>query len=386
MSTKLRFAKAEWAICVLGVVVNVALACNLFLPNAWAGRNDFLGFYAGARLAGSGNLYDLASVRAEHLNAIGETGEIQFERLPVYAMVLKPLGWLSYRAAYVVWEIVLVTAFLGFMVLWPSQPEVPKWSICCWSLPAFVSLFNGQDDLLLILCVALTARLLRAERPFAAGFVLAFFAASKFHLFLLLPLVLVGQRRWRMIAGAVISGGCLLAGSFAVEGRNWPTGLYALVADSRNSTALDHMPNLHSLLAGAPFSMPFQIAAALLLAMGVYLAAGISRSFEGAIGLALAGSVLVGYHGYVQDGTLFLPALIAFFGAAAAYVRIPVMLLITPIPWCVLHLTRPFPGLAQLVLLGFVLGSIVLLRRENAESEIQATAGEFNRAGSAPAA
>src|SRR5579872_4186307 len=127
MSTKLRFAKAEWAICVLGVLVNVALACNLFLPNAWAGRNDFLGFYAGARLAGSGNLYDLASVRAEHLNAIGETGEIQFERLPVYAMVLKPLGWLSYRAAYVVWEIVLVTAFLGFLVLWPSQPEVPKW-------------------------------------------------------------------------------------------------------------------------------------------------------------------------------------------------------------------------------------------------------------------
>src|SRR5579872_3034525 len=110
MSTKLRFAKAEWAICVLGVVVNVALACNLFLPNAWSGRNDFLGFYAGARLAGSNNLYNRESVRAEHVNAIGETGEIQYGRLPVYAMALKPLGWMPYRAAYLAWEILLVTA------------------------------------------------------------------------------------------------------------------------------------------------------------------------------------------------------------------------------------------------------------------------------------
>ena len=386
MATKPKLAKAEAAICVLGVLVNVALACNLFLPNAWSGRNDFLGFYAGARLAGSTHLYDRASVQAEHVNAIGETGEIQYGRLPVYALALKPLGWLPYRTAYAAWEIVLVAAFLGFLVWWPSQAELPKWFIGCWSLPAFVSLFNGQDDLLLILWVALGARLLRSGKPLAAGFVLTFFAASKFHLFLMVPLVLVAQRRWRMLAGSVISGCCLLAASFAVAGWNWPLGLYALLTDSRISTGLDHMPNLHSLLVRTPFSLPLQIGVSVALAAAVYLAARGSRSFEGAIGLALAAGVLVGYHGYVHDGTLFLPALIAFFGAAAVYIRIPLMLLITPIPWCVLHLTRPLSGLAQLLLVGFVLGCVAWMRRGEAENEIVAGRGALSTAGSAPAA
>jgi hypothetical protein len=378
-------ARGEIAICALGVILNITVACNLFLPNAWTGRNDFLGFYAGARLAGGSNLYNRESIRAEHLNAVGETGEIQYGRLPAYALVLKPLGWLPYRTAYVTWEILLATAFIGFVVLWPNSAASSKWLICCWSLPAFVSLFNGQDDLLLLFWVALAARLLRAGRPFAAGAVLAFFPASKFHLFLLVPVVLIAQRRWRMVAGGAISACCLLLISFASAGRNWPLGLYALLTDSRISTGLDHMPNLHSLLAGAPFSLSLQISVSVLLVVWFYLAVRNSNAFETAIALALAAGVLVGYHGYVHDGTLFLPGLIAFFGATAAYTRIPALLLVTPIPWCVLHLVKPFPGLTQLLLLAFVLGGIAWLRRGNAENEDPIRKAAFNTAGSAPA-
>jgi Glycosyltransferase family 87 len=359
--SKLIAAKVEIAICALGVVLNIALACNLFLPNAWAGRNDFLGFYAGTRLAGTGNLYNRDRVREEQLKAVGESGEIQYGRLPAYAMALKPLGWLPYRAAYAAWEVLLTGAFLAFLILWPSPAPFRRWFIGCWSLPAFIALFNGQDDLLLLLPVALSARLLRAGKSFAAGMVLGLFAASKYHLFTMVPLILVAQRRWRMFAGAALSGCCLLGASFAVEGRGWPAGLYSLLTDSRVSTGLNHMPNLHSLLAGAPFSLFLQIAASLLLATGVYLAAHNSFSFESALGLALGAGVLIGYHGYVHDGALFLPALIAFSGAAAAYARIPAILLITPIPWCILHLTKPFPVLAQLLLLTCVVGGIAWL-------------------------
>lgn len=359
--SKLMAAKAEIAICALGVVLNIALACNLFLPNAWAGRNDFLGIYAGARLAGSGSLYDRASVTREHLNAIGETGDIPYVRLPVYALVLKPLGWMRYRAAYAAWEVVSVAAFLGFLILWPSPRPFTKWFIGCWSLPAFIALFNGQDDLFLLLWMALSARLLRAGKPFAAGIVLALCVASKYHLFVMVPLALIAQRRWRMFAGAFVSAGCLLTASFAVAGRNWPFDLLALLTDSRINPGMDHMPNLHSLFAGAPFSLSLQIGASLLLAAGVYLAASRNLSFESALGLALGAGLLAGYHGYVHDGALFLPALIAFSGAAAAYARIPAILLITPIPWCILHLTKPFPVLAQLLLLTCVVGGIAWL-------------------------
>jgi hypothetical protein len=162
-----------------------------------------------------------------------------------------------------------------------SVAESPAIHEMVHRLLAFIALFNGQDDLFLLLWMAL---------------------------------------------------------SFA---------LLAQLTDSRINPGMDHMPNLHSLFAGAPFSLSLQIAASLLLAAGVYLAARRNLSFESALGLALGAGLLAGYHGYVHDGALFLPALIGFSSAAAAYARIPAILLITPIPWCILQLTKPFPVVTQ---------------------------------------
>lgn len=363
------------ATCAVGVLLNVSLACNLFLPGAWRGRNDFLGFYVGARLAGSTHLYDRESVRLEQLRVVGETGEIQYGRLPVYALVLKPLAWLPYPRAYLIWEILSAAAFAGFIALWPGVAPPVRWLVCCWSLPAFVGLFNGQDDLLLLLCTALAARLLRAGKPATAGIVLALFTASKFHLFVLVPLVLLAQRRWRMAAGAAACISALLAISFGVAGKDWVRALYALVADPRVSTGLDHMPNLHSLLAPVPLGFPLQIAASLALAAGVFLVARRSNSFEWHLGLALAAGVLVAHHGYLHDGAMFLPAIMAFSDVNAKYARFLALTLATPIPWCVLHLTRPLPALTQLMLLAFVITGIAWLWSVGREKTARAPTG-----------
>ena len=103
--------------CAVGVLLNVWAACSLLLPGAWQGRNEFLGFYAGARLVGGPNLYDRDAVRDEHVKAVGETGEIQYGRLPCFAFFLKPLGLLPYRTAYAVWASLLAAAFAGFIAL-----------------------------------------------------------------------------------------------------------------------------------------------------------------------------------------------------------------------------------------------------------------------------
>jgi hypothetical protein len=150
---------------------------------AWQqGRNDFLGFYAGARLVGGPNLYDREAVQAIQLQTVGRVGEIQFGRLPCYAFFMKPLTWLTYRTANAVWFVLLVAAFAGFIALWPRATASHRWLIGCWSLPAVASCFNGQDDVVLLFWVALAARLLRAEKPAVAGMVLAL-CASKFNLF-----------------------------------------------------------------------------------------------------------------------------------------------------------------------------------------------------------
>jgi len=339
--------------CAAGALLNIWLTCSLFLPNdEWKGHNDFLSFYAGARLVGSPKLYDRDAVRDVHLQAIGKTGEVEYLRLPCYALFLKPLGSLPYHTAYTLWTVLLALAFAGFIALWPGVDATTRWLICCCSLPPFVSLFNGQDDLVLLLWTALAARLLRCGRSVAAGMALAL-CASKFHLFGLVPVVILAQRRWRMAGGAALSGCVLLALSFAAAGKSWPLSYYAALADERISMGLAHMPNLHSLFGIGWFGLPLQIAAALALTSGLFLAARSTSDFERPLALALVAGVLVGFHDWLSDGALFLPALMIF--STASYARLPVLALpaialITPIPWVFLQLPKPLPAVTQLLI------------------------------------
>ena len=325
-----------------------------------------MGFYAGARLVGSPNLYDRSAVRSVHLQAVGLTGEIEYSRFPYYALFLKPLGWLPYYKAYAVWTVAMAVAFAGFVALWPGIDATERWLICCWSLPPFVCLFNGQDDLLLLLWTALTARLLRAGKPLAAGMVLAL-CASKYNLFILVPVVILAQRRWRMAAGTAFGGGVLLALSFAAAGKNWPQSYYAVLADERISTGVEHMPNLHSLFGMGPYGLPLQIAAGLAIAAGLFVASRCASDFEGPFALALVSGVLVGFHGYLADAALFLPALMIFF--TAAYARLPAMILIAPIPWVVLQLPKPLPALTQLLIVAFAGAGLVSISTQRLSAD-----------------
>jgi len=122
--------------------------------------------------------------------------------------------------------------------------------------------------------------------------------------------------------------------------------LFAVLANPEMSTGADHMPNLHSLFWGlGAAGMPLQIAAALLLVAGLFLAARATSDFEAPLALALVTGVLVGFHGYLADGALFLPALFIF--STAGYARVPALVLTVPIPWLLLQCPRPWPVVAQ---------------------------------------
>jgi len=72
----------------------------------------------------------------------------------------------------------------AFAILWPHVSPAGKWMVCCWSLPAWVSVFNGQDVALLLLWAALAVWLLRRGKEATAGAVLAL-CAAKYHLVVL---------------------------------------------------------------------------------------------------------------------------------------------------------------------------------------------------------
>jgi len=70
-------------------------------PALWQGANDFAAFYTGARLAGTGKLYDVEPQYEEQKKQFGSYMRVvTFIRLPFYALLLKPLAWLDYLAAW----------------------------------------------------------------------------------------------------------------------------------------------------------------------------------------------------------------------------------------------------------------------------------------------
>jgi hypothetical protein len=335
--------------CLAGVVLNVWVACGLLLPGAWTGRNDFLSLYAGARLSGTADLYSREAVRNTQLAAIGETGEsLRFSRLPYYGLLLKPLGWLPYRVAFGVWVAAGVAALVAFAVLWRGA------MVCCWFLPAFVALFNGQDGGLLILWVALAAMLVRRDRHFWAGVVLAL-CASKYHLAILLPLVIVAQQRWRVAAGGAVAGVVMLAVSFAAGGWNWPREYYAVLTDGRLHPSVANMPSLH----GMQMGIAAEAAGVLVLVVCVYLAARAS-SFEWAMAVALAAGLLVGFHTYLADCVVLLPAIILAMGR----LRVLAIALATPVPWLLLQMAAPLPNVTRMLILVVVVGMAVVSTRQ----------------------
>lgn len=79
--------------CLIGVCVSVWMAFNT------GGGGDFNEFYAASKLAGTGHIYDWS--RIQKLELRNGAKPIPFERLPVYAVLLKPLTTLPDRKSVV---------------------------------------------------------------------------------------------------------------------------------------------------------------------------------------------------------------------------------------------------------------------------------------------
>ena len=341
--------------CLIGVAINTWLACSLLLPGAWAGKNDFAQLYAGARLAGSADLYNREAVHEVELKEAGRGGpSLRYSRLPYYALLLKPLGWLPYRAAYAVWLGLSFAALAGFAALWHGGAKT--WLACCWFLPAFVAVFNGQDAGMLLLWTALAVALANRDRQFAAGAILGL-CASKYHLAVLLPLVIVAQRRWRMASGFATVATAMILISFGVAGLRWPALYYDVLADPLLHPNPAIMPSLHGLQLGTAWEMLLTG----LLAICVLVAAR-NASLRWGLTLALAAGVLVGYHTYLADCVLLLPAILQ--GLQSRGLRLPAIALLTPVPWLLLHLPPPLPNVARALIVLFVIGMVVLRRTE----------------------
>jgi hypothetical protein len=294
-------------LCLLGVAFN-ALIFGPSLELTSRGFNDFMSVYSGARLAFSGQMYEVGPNLAIQREAAGwENINHLFMRPPFDALLLWPLGRLPYVPAAWMWEGLIVVCTAAFCMLWPGDRRSAALA-CCWSFPLFHVFANGQDIALILLLVALAAREMRRGREGVAG---AIFAACsiKFHLLLLLPVLIVSQRRWRFLGGLASGGAILFALSFLPGGLNWPVKYAALLRNPIGNPWPESMPNIHGLTFALPASDVWE-RIGYLAVLGLTWVACRGRSFEYGLAAVLVGGVLVAPHAYLSDCAMLIPALL----------------------------------------------------------------------------
>ncbi len=321
---------------------------------------DFPAFYTGAVLAHQGHyasLHDTAEqIRAQAQFLSVARVPVYFVRPHVYAAFLSPLGYLSLKEAFAVWVGVQAAIWCG-IGLW-ARRRFGNDALILMGLfpPVILAVGFGQDPAIFLGLAVLSFIFYERGWLLAAGVALGC-AFIKPHLLLLFPVVLLVQRRWRMLAGFALAGAAEALLSLVLGGFEGARVYLQFLREQEAHLTPEpqRMVNLQGLLVnlGLDYS-------ALRWALIALVAVGVARiamrgSWWQAMAAALAGSALVAPHVFMYDTTLLvLPALLMFFQGATRRARIAATVFFTPLPYLVQLAGIPWTIAPGLVVLGLM--------------------------------
>jgi Glycosyltransferase family 87 len=308
------------------LIIQIALVALNITP-ALNGKTDFLVSYTASQTIRSGNGRALYGVGGEQILPEKLTNTqvtaVPFDRLAYEALLYVPLSLFSYQNAY--WIFMAVNLALIALCIRMLQPYLPKleqlwyWLPCatflCF-LPLGLALAAGHNGILLLALLLASAVSFYQEHDFRAG---VFLGLTLFRpeFSILIALLFLVWRRWRIVGGFVAASAVCLAISAAITGlagfesylRNaftWSTE-FVPFAISLNGTAHSTvMPNLWCLttMLGHQFlssSSLHAITAVLALALLVWTATRPPN-----FALAILVVLLVSYHGSIYDTVILI--------------------------------------------------------------------------------
>jgi hypothetical protein len=305
-------------------------------------QNDFRSFYAGAIALTSGKLAGLY-----HAQLVSKTPlDLPFVRPPVYALILAPFSWLPFLPAFCLWIALQSGIFL--YCLYKGQCRA-----ACLFPPVILGICHGQDCAFFLGILVLSYVLLRDGRNFAGGSILGL-GLLKFHLFLLWPVALAIERRWRALAGFCLAGAVLAALSLLVAGVQGTKDYCALLlspALANSTPGLAREVGIEGLLANLGLSSSLQLPLCFVLAAIVLYAvrkATLDRLFM----LLPAVSLAIAPHALYYDPTLLL--LPFWLGLSSGLNRWFLYVLASPSVFLAPAFSAPWSALSAVALLAFI--------------------------------
>jgi hypothetical protein len=105
LGNRRRSFQRAWMLPFAGAgIIFLSLTFRAQASRVFAGVNDFLAFYSGARLVGSPEQFNADSYIREQVRATGWVApSLLYIRLPAFAVVLRPLAKMEYLHAYILW-------------------------------------------------------------------------------------------------------------------------------------------------------------------------------------------------------------------------------------------------------------------------------------------
>ncbi|MEP6752508.1 MAG: glycosyltransferase 87 family protein [Candidatus Dormiibacterota bacterium] len=175
---------------------------------------DFYSFYSGAKLfvtRGGSAVYDLALQREIQVQVTSQPPDrfivLPYFHPPFYTLLIAPLGYLSYRQAYIAmgaFNVMLAAALIVLLIRSSlrihGRAAVVAAALIAGFFPLFVTILQGQSDLVVLVPLAAAYVAWARGRLGWAGIFTAL-ALSKPQLLLLLPVLFLARRAWRALAG-----------------------------------------------------------------------------------------------------------------------------------------------------------------------------------------
>jgi len=289
---------------------------------------DFLAFYTGGLLLNKGrvcDLYDGMAQKAEQTKLGAPAGYLMpYLNPPVYAWLMKPWAMLPYPVAFALWRMASIACLLLSLRLICKRLFLPLTRdillVGAAYPPVFMNLFIGQNGIWFLLVYALALYLMSDEKDLLAGLVLGL-GTLKPQLFWLVPLMIIAQRRWKLLVGFAVTSVALALSSLSIVGVEGISNYVAFFTSPFYSL-------LGSILANEMQSLPQFINAILGGRVGQFALAGLvsipitvlswkaltrDRSPEALFLISIPGAILGAPHAFNYDLVLLiLPALILY--------------------------------------------------------------------------
>ena len=224
-------------------------------------------------------------------------------------------------------------------------------------LPTALGIASGQDCVLMLAIGVGFYQLADQQKDFPAGAVLAL-GLLKFHLLLLLPLAMILNKRWRMLAGYAVTGGLLALSSIASIGFGG-VKQYVNLLQAKDLGALlpspELMINLSGLMANVKLESTFVLVLLIVFVIGVVVI-GVRRApLWRWLSIAVVGSLLITHHVYGYDARIvLLPVWLAMFLSKSLFSRIAALILAAPLVFFAGLAGAPWSILPSLSLLAFL--------------------------------